>query len=960
MATRDRSSRNRSRDGGPSDSHDRKRPHPPSSPERRKFHRHHSPTRKYSRRSGHSRGHEGDQSDRRRRTLTPPTLLSVDEVVPSFGSASYTGSHGNSDNWKMGDLVICSLNELYYTQKTVEGVSILGPTHQLDELHKTFRMSLLTPSHPHTTPTPTIEATSNDNPTITEAEVHQEKDCDGASLLTEESEVHQEKDCDGAGLPTEERIVDPNIPYNTVNETPSVPVCPISTGPWYTYSMSVSPDTNFKTGLTTITSDTGRLYKFRGFLLLTHTPLPSGLPVCRFQRYSGIHQLELSPLTTQIVFTMEDVLLFNEYLLMRLLELYDLVRELRPLLGEGGFLPLFISDSGVSQEVLSMAEVLKFLLDSYQPLSVKGQSLKGQLITDFNRRPHCFRADDTHHIKSGEGKFKVGHQCRQCSRTKGHKHQRRLTRTEHFNFVELRQQMESHEADTGGTRGQQEVLWLPSDGFNSTGLYTDIVQHVLLLSTLGHHLVFHRSLATLQKSLGYTFTDHTLLHRALTHPSTTTLTHQPAEDNIKTVLSNCGLLQPVYVGGAGPTVAKGLKGLMNSLEGGDKGVWLEHYEQLEFLGDAVLEYITSMRLYHMAPPYSVGQLNHERQLLIKNTRLWQLASRLGLTDYMLVNRKVEGCQEHAGANCLEALLGAVYLDSGDVEQVDQLFARLAFPEQEGFERWTKQSKHPLKEEHPDGDRHLVQQSEELQSIVGLEEKLRLEFTHVRLLARAFTHSSHPDNDIIRGNYQRLEFLGDAILQFLVSKHVYHHFPSHHEGHLTTLRIALVHNKHLASLCKDLGFDQYIITSKTEKLDLSVKLQADVVESFLAALTLDKGLSETEKFLEEYLFPKLLETVRGSQMVDANTRLHQATTYTCKQQGVSLELPIYKVLAPGGTASNPEFTVSVFFEKKKIGTGTAGSIREARRRAAEEGLRSSFVRIPPSLKVLMEDSHKTEQ
>ncbi len=83
----------------------------------------------------------------------------------------------------------------------------------------------------------------------------------------------------------------------------------------------------------------------------------------------------------------------------------------------------------------------------------------------------------------------------------------------------------------------------------------------------------------------------------------------------------------------------------------------------------------------MAPPYSVGQLNHERQLLVKNTRLWQLASRLRLKDYMLINKKVEGCHEHDGANCLEALLGAVYLDSGDVEQVDQLFARLAFPEQ---------------------------------------------------------------------------------------------------------------------------------------------------------------------------------------------------------------------------------------------------------------------------------------
>ena len=111
---------------------------------------------------------------------------------------------------------------------------------------------------------------------------------------------------------------------------------------------------------------------------------------------------------------------------------------------------------------------------------------------------------------------------------------------------------------------------------------------MLLLSTVGHHLVFHRSLESLQVSLGYWFTDHTLLHRALTHPSTTSL----PQDTIKTVLINCGLLHTVYVGGAGPTVVKGLKGLMNSVEGGDKGAWLEHYEQLEFLGDAVLEYIT--------------------------------------------------------------------------------------------------------------------------------------------------------------------------------------------------------------------------------------------------------------------------------------------------------------------------------------------------------------------------------
>ena len=95
-----------------------------------------------------------------------------------------------------------------------------------------------------------------------------------------------------------------------------------------------------------------------------------------------------------------------------------------------------------------------------------------------------------------------------------------------------------------------------------------------------------------------------------------------------------------------------------------------------------------MRLFHMTPPYSVGQLNTERQLLVKNKSLWALASRLHLsTHHMLTNKKAvqdltEESVQHIGANCVEALLGAVLVDcGGGVEEVDRLYARLAFTDQ---------------------------------------------------------------------------------------------------------------------------------------------------------------------------------------------------------------------------------------------------------------------------------------
>lgn len=117
-------------------------------------------------------------------------------------------------------------------------------------------------------------------------------------------------------------------------------------------------------------------------------------------------------------------------------------------------------------------------------------------------------------------------------------------------------------------------------------------QHTAVLSIVAHHLLLHHTLTSLQYSLGYTFQNPTLLHRALTHPSLTTLTHYTTHNNLKTALHNCGLVTTVWLGTPGKPSSKGLKALMESMKNGDKGAWLEHNEQLEFLGDAVLEYIT--------------------------------------------------------------------------------------------------------------------------------------------------------------------------------------------------------------------------------------------------------------------------------------------------------------------------------------------------------------------------------
>lgn len=101
-----------------------------------------------------------------------------------------------------------------------------------------------------------------------------------------------------------------------------------------------------------------------------------------------------------------------------------------------------------------------------------------------------------------------------------------------------------------------------------------------------------------------------------------------------------------------------------------------------------------------------------------------------------------------------------------------------------YEVWINFPPHPLQEQEPLGDRQWIDKFELLQNLVKFEQSINVEFKHIRLLARAFTDRSVGYTNLTMGSNQRLEFLGDTVLQLIASEYLYKYFPEHHEGHLS--------------------------------------------------------------------------------------------------------------------------------------------------------------------------------
>lgn len=212
------------------------------------------------------------------------------------------------------------------------------------------------------------------------------------------------------------------------------------------------------------------------------------------------------------------------------------------------------------------------------------------------------------------------------------------------------------------------------------------------------------------------------------------------------------------------------------------------------------------------------------------------------------------------------------------------------------------------------------------------------YKNKKLFGQAFTHRSflNESKKKIASN-ERLELLGDSILSFIVSEHLFRTYPNFNEGVLTNLRSLLVNTKSLAEIAKQLNFGKLLKLSKGEEESKGREnetLLANCFEAFIGGLYLDQGMEKTQKFLSETVLAKVELLVQRRTFKDPKSLLQE---YVQSQKQNS---PIYKVLKEQGPAHARVFTVGVYINDVLLGRGEGKSKQQAEEQAAKQALNRS--------------------
>lgn len=219
----------------------------------------------------------------------------------------------------------------------------------------------------------------------------------------------------------------------------------------------------------------------------------------------------------------------------------------------------------------------------------------------------------------------------------------------------------------------------------------------------------------------------------------------------------------------------------------------------------------------------------------------------------------------------------------------------------------------------------------------LEDKLDLEFNDQDLLIQAFIHRSylneHPDFEL--DDNERLEFLGDAVLELVVTNYLFKNYPEKPEGDLTNWRAALVNADRLSEVAREVGLNDFLLLSEGESKQRGKArdyILADVVEALLGAIYLDRGFKECQNFVEEHIIEKLPKIIEEGLYKDSKSLFQEKA-----QEQVSIT-PTYKVLEEWGPDHEKHFEVGVFLDDEKVAEGEGSSKLEAEEEAAEKGLK----------------------
>jgi len=224
-------------------------------------------------------------------------------------------------------------------------------------------------------------------------------------------------------------------------------------------------------------------------------------------------------------------------------------------------------------------------------------------------------------------------------------------------------------------------------------------------------------------------------------------------------------------------------------------------------------------------------------------------------------------------------------------------------------------------------------------IEELGKKLGIEFNDIDLLQQALTHRSYLNE---HRNYkldhnERLEFLGDAVLELVVTEHLYKNFPDHAEGEMTNWRAALVNGEMLAKISKRLGVEGYLLMSRGESKDTGRARQyllANAFESIVGAIYLDQrenGYDVSKDFIEKNVIVELAEIIKNKSYLDPKSRFQEES-----QERVGIT-PSYRVISESGPDHDKKFVVGVYLGEELAAEGEGLSKQEAQRSAAEKAL-----------------------
>lgn len=224
----------------------------------------------------------------------------------------------------------------------------------------------------------------------------------------------------------------------------------------------------------------------------------------------------------------------------------------------------------------------------------------------------------------------------------------------------------------------------------------------------------------------------------------------------------------------------------------------------------------------------------------------------------------------------------------------------------------------------------------MKNLNPLEKKIKITFKDKSLLKTALTHRSylneHPQEDL--SSNERLEFLGDAILEFIVSEELFSLFPNLNEGVLTTFRSQIVKTGSLAEAAKEFNLGDFLFLSKGEEETEGRKnrsLLANTFEALVGAIFLDQGLEKTKNFVDLSLGEKI-RTINLLENIKDYKSLFQE-----KAQELEKITPNYRLISTSGPDHDKIFTVGAFLNKRKIAQGKGKSKQEAEQKAAEKAL-----------------------